>query len=74
MDIRDFEEWLNFKSNCKNRFEENCKLKENGLCIYVLCPLVKFDREIDNIVLQLTVNNKNNGANGEKENRVTDHF
>ncbi|WEU40070.1 MAG: hypothetical protein OdinLCB4_006260 [Candidatus Odinarchaeum yellowstonii] len=67
MDIRDFEEWLSFKPNCKNRIEENCKLKENGLCIYILCPLVKFDREIDNLVLQLVVSNKNNGEKEDKE-------
>ncbi|MEM2108906.1 MAG: hypothetical protein QW327_00210 [Candidatus Odinarchaeota archaeon] len=66
MDIRDFEEWLNFKSVCRNRCEENCKLKENGLCVFVLCPIVKFDREIDNIVLELTVNNKFNGGDDNK--------
>ncbi len=73
MDIRDFEEWLNFKQNCKNRMEENCKLKENGLCVYVLCPLVKFDREIDNIALQLSVANKLNGGNEGKDNNIPSH-
>lgn len=62
MDIRDFNYWMDFKSKCKNRVEENCKLKENGLCIFVFCPLVKFDREIDNISLEASIVYKCNGG------------
>ncbi|MHA1754184.1 MAG: hypothetical protein ACTSYR_01545 [Candidatus Odinarchaeia archaeon] len=58
MDIRDFNFWLNFKENCRNRVNESCKLKNGGLCIYVLCPLIKLDRDFDFFSLAISVNSK----------------
>ena len=61
MDIRDFNSWLEFKEKCKNRLEECCNLKNNGLCIYVLCPLKKLDREMQDLSIITSLSNRNNG-------------
>ncbi|MHA1237682.1 MAG: hypothetical protein ACTSSJ_00310 [Candidatus Odinarchaeia archaeon] len=46
MDIRDFNYWVNFKETCKMRDDIKCKVKDT-YCIYVFCPYIKLDREIE---------------------------
>ncbi|MHA1410059.1 MAG: hypothetical protein ACTSQY_07110 [Candidatus Odinarchaeia archaeon] len=76
MDIRDFNSWLEFKEVCKERQEEKCALKNNGLCIYVLCPLKKLDRDFDDLSLITSLKNRNNGNgnNGEGATELNTQF